>query len=175
MGKREVFSYLLGQTMMKNISEKQHVAFERSLENVSLGKIHSSTLQPSVCPKAWTQEVHVISPCFCVETAPWELLSCSHLNFNFYGQNRKEGSLPVYYLLCFPVLFPSDAWDAISVLYRAQEIQHDWKPFASLLKSRSQFCGFAVMTNLSGGLSQNAISRNSLFCVQVTSKRVPAF
>lgn len=39
MGKREVFSYLLSQTMM-NISEKQHVAFERSLENVSLGKIH---------------------------------------------------------------------------------------------------------------------------------------
>lgn len=39
--KREVFRYLLGQTMTKNISEKQHVAFERSLENVSLGKSQS--------------------------------------------------------------------------------------------------------------------------------------
>lgn len=114
------------------------------------GRFTVATFQPSVCPKAWTWEIRVTPPCFCVETALWELLSCSHLNFNLYGQSRKERSLPVYYLLCFPVLFSSDAWDAISVLYRAQEIQHDWKPFASLLKSRSQFCGFAVTTNLSG-------------------------
>lgn len=114
------------------------------------GRFTVSTFQPGVCPQAWTQEVHVTSPCFCVETALWELLSCSHLNFNLYGQSRKERNLPVCYLLYSPVLFSSDEWDAISILYMAQEIQRDWKPFQSLLKSISQFCGFGVMTKLPG-------------------------
>lgn len=67
------------------------------------GRFTVSAFQPSVCPKAWTQEVHVTSACFCVQTALWEVLSGSHLNFNLSGQNRKQ-SLPVYYLFSCAIL-----------------------------------------------------------------------
>lgn len=135
--------------MRKNISEKQHVAFERSLKNMALGMIHRFYFQPSVCPKAWAQEVHVTSPCFCVETALWELLFLFSFEFQLLWSKQKGKSLPVCYLLYSPALFSSDEWDAISLLHRAQEMQRDWKPFASLLKSIPWFCRFAVMTNLS--------------------------
>lgn len=67
-----------------------------------------STFQPGVCPQVWTREVHVPSLSLCVETALWEPLSCSHLNFNLYGQNRKEGGLPVCYIFCSSMLLSSD-------------------------------------------------------------------
>lgn len=87
----------------KNISEKEHVAFERSLKSLSLGRIHSF-YSPAWClpPGMNTQSM------VCVEIALWEPLSCAHLNFNLYGRKRKEGSLSACYALCSPMQLSSD-------------------------------------------------------------------
>lgn len=136
--------------MMKNISEKQHAAFERSLENVSFGKIHSFYF-PAWC---LSPVVNTRSACHFSMLLCWNSSLGAALLFSFEFQplwsKQKGKELPVCYLLYSPVLFSSDEWDAISILYMAREMQRDWKPFESLLKSISQFCGFGVMTKLPG-------------------------
>lgn len=144
MGKREVLSYLLGHFW------KTACCFWKVTGKCVLGEDSQPLLSSLVSVlRHEHKKCMLLLHVFVFKQALWELLSSSHLNFNFYGQNRKESSLPVCYLLYSPVLFSSDEWGAISILYRAQEMQCDWKPFASLLKFISQFCGFAVMTNLS--------------------------